>query len=287
MSDEVQIQIVDGDEDDPFVQKTDPLTSADSSEGDDGEDEQDSESDDQSTGDEGEDDEDAEYTPEELVALEELEAWREAQATAAAAAATSQLQSKYDRQFAATQRQMRDLAAAAEARELELREAVRNAQLNGLTDAEKEQLKKQWNETDKVAELDAYKEQLTGFHIDLLRTAYATEYAEFGLQADDLEQFDTPEDMEAFIKDVQIEYYKLMANPAVQGAISEGTPVAKTATAPAPVAAATRKAPAGAAAPSDAGGGSAPAPTTKFNKGTGVDAMAENIRSGWESPKVR
>jgi len=41
MSEEVQIQIVDGDEDDPFVQKTDPLDSADSSKGDDEDDGQD------------------------------------------------------------------------------------------------------------------------------------------------------------------------------------------------------------------------------------------------------
>jgi hypothetical protein len=286
MADEVQIQVVDGDEDDPFTQQTDPLASTDSSTGDDGEGGQDPEDDGQSTDDEDdEDDEDSEYTPDELNTLAGLQKWQEAQAEAAAKAATSQLQSKYDRQIAAQNRQIAAIAAQAETREAELKAAVREAQLNGLTDVQKEQLNKQWDDEDERAKLNAYGQQLSDFHVELLRTAYATEYAEFGLQAEDLEQFDTAEDMEAFIKDVQIEYYKLMADPRVQAAMTTDAP-ADPAPATAPAAPAARKSPAGSKAPTDAGGGSAPPPTTKFNTNRGVAAMAENIRGGWETPRV-
>jgi hypothetical protein len=286
MTDEVEIQIVDGDEDDPFVQKIDPLASADASTGAEEEDGQDAADAGQSAVTGQEDDADAEFTPAELVALEELAAWQEEQRTAAAAAATSQLQSRYDRQFATQQRQLRQMQEQADTERRTLQEAVREAKLNGLTDAEKEQLKSQWDQADKVAALDAYRDQLTDMHVELLRTAYVTEYATYGLQAGDLDTFETPEEMEAFVKDVQIEYYKLMSDPAVQAALAEGASAAPAAT-PAPAAAAARKAPAGVNAPTDAGGGGAPPPATKFNSGRGVEAMADNIRGGWESPRVR
>jgi hypothetical protein len=285
MSDEVEIQIVDGDEDDPFTQRIDPLASTPASTGaveDDGQDAGDA---DPGTATGGDDDgQGAVATSAE--ALAQLATWQEEQANRAAAAATSQLQSKYDRQLAAQSRQLQAIEARAAAKEQELIAAVREAKLNGLTTAEKEQLQAQWNQADKVAELDNYRDQLGELHVDLLRTAYVSEYAEFGLEAGDLDSFSTPDEMEAFVKDVQIEYYKLMSNPAVQAALAgEGTAPA-AAPAPKPAATAART-PAGVSAPTDAGGGSAPAPKTSFNKGTGIDAMADNIRGGWEFPRVR
>lgn len=290
MSDEVEIQIVDGDEDDPFTQQTDPLASASASEGEDEEDGQGAEDDDQedATGAEDDNEDATAYTPAQQAALAELAEWQAEQARAAAAAATSQLQSKYDRQLAAQGRTLKALQEQAAAERQELQAAVREAKLNGLTDVEKAQLQEQWNKADTLAELDAYRDQLSDMHVELLRTAYVTEYAQFGLEEGDLDTFNSPEEMEAFVKDVQIEYYRLMSDPAVQAALAEdGAPAAAVATgkpAPAPAA---RKSPAGANAPTDAGGGGAPPPATKFNSERGVSAMAENIRSGWESPRAR
>lgn len=276
MTDEVEIEIVaEGSEDDPFAAQTAAGSSTDASTGADADEGADSSDDAQTTDTTTTSTEDDELTPDEQAALDILkeEARLEAEKTV-----TSQLQSRYDRQFAAQNRQIQELTKASEARERELLEALREAKLNGLTDEEKAKLQAQWNHDDEVSKLDAYRTELDGYQVELLRTAYAVEYAEFGLLAEDLEVFSTPEEMEQFIKDVQIEYYKLLA---------ERGPEAKTDTPAAPAKPAA-KAPAGATAPTDAGsGGGAPPPTTKFNSNRGMSAMADNIRSGWETPRKR
>lgn len=233
-------------------------------------------------GEDADDDEGEELTPEELNALDELRAvlLEEAQNKI-----VPQIQSTYDKQLAAAARQIRELQQAQATREMELRNQLREAELNGLPDAEKEKMKAVWAFEDRQAALDAREQELTGYHTELLRAAYAQEYAEFGLTAEDLEEYGTPEEMDEFVREVQLEYYKQLAQMRQAAPAAEAAPEA--ATTRARPQAQQRKAPAGASAPSDSGGGAAVPEAPKFNSGRGIGAMAENLRNGgWETAKI-
>jgi hypothetical protein len=225
-----------------------------------------------------------EYSDEDLVALEELRAYFEEEARKAI---VPQLQSSYDRQIAQLNRQIQEAQRQAAERERELLQQVREAQLNGLPEAEREKLRQQWDWEDRVRALDERERELTAYHTDLLREAYAQEYAAFGLTAEDLEEFSTPEEMDEFVKEVQLEYYRQLAELRAQGLALPADEEEAPRRAAAKPAATPKRAPAGAQAPSDGGGGGAVPAVTKFNSGTGLDAMAENIRNGWESVTVR
>lgn len=191
------------------------------------------------------------------------------------------VQSSYDRRIAQTQAQLKAAQDAAGAREKELLAQVREAQLNGLTDAEKDRLRSQWSVEDEQRKLEAYEQQLEQYHKDILVAQYCTEYASLGLQPEDFVEFETPEQMATFVSLVELEYYKALANakPGATEAPAAQPPAAAVTPAPDPT-------PAGATAPTDAGGGSAVPTVAKFNTGTGRQSMAENIGSGWETVRI-
>ena len=219
---------------------------------------------------------------EDRIALEELrdyfaeEARKEAQEEI-----VPKLQSTYDRQIAQLSKQLNQVQEGAKAREQELRDQVRQAQTVGLTDVEKSELQRRWDWEDKNADLQAQQTELASIQVELLRTAYAQEYSTFGLTAEDLEDFDSVEEMEAFVKEVQIEYYRQLAEARATApeADTEDTPKAKKSS--------KKPAPAGATAPTDAGGGGAPPDAPKLNLERSRVAMAENLRSGWETITIR
>jgi len=228
---------------------------------------------------------DEDLTEDEAVALDELRNFLLEEArNEIAGEVVPKLQSTYDRQIANLQRQFQQASASAQAREKELLDAVRDAKLNGLTEAEKAQLKTQWDFEDKMRALDDREQMLTGYHVELLRDAYAQEYAEFGLTAEDLAEFDTPEAMDEFVKEVQLEFYKQLAELRAQGA----TQVDDEAPQPQPRKPAP-KAPAGVSAPSDAGTGGAVPSGKQPITATGAEALRDALRDpdGWENVRVR
>ncbi len=229
---------------------------------------------------------DEDLTEDEAVALDELRNFLLEEARKEITGeVVPRLQSTYDRQISNLQRQFQAAQSQAQAREKELLDAVREAKLNGLTDAEKAQLQTQWDFEDKNRALDEREQMLTGYHVELLRDAYAQEYAEFGLTADDLMEFDTPEAMDEFVKEVQLEYYKQLAELRAQGVTTadagdEPQPQSRK---PAP------KAPAGVSAPSDAGTGGAVPASKQPITATGAEALRDALRDpdGWENVRVR
>ena len=228
---------------------------------------------------------DEDLTEDEAVALDELRNFLLEEArNEIAGEVVPKLQSTYDRQIANLQRQFQQASASAQAREKELLDAVRDAKLNGLTEAEKAQLKTQWDFEDKMRALDDREQMLTGYHVELLRDAYAQEYAEFGLTAEDLAEFDTPEAMDEFVKEVQLEFYKQLAELRAQGA----TQVDDEAPQPQPRKPAP-KAPAGVSPPSDAGTGGAVPSGKQPITATGAEALRDALRDpdGWENVRVR
>lgn len=228
----------------------------------------------------GEDDtEGQELTQEELDALAELQQHFLAEAQAKI---VPQLQSSYDRRIAAQDKQIQELRNLSKTREQELQAQLREAQLNGLPDAEKEKIKAVWAFEDREAALNARESELTGYHVEILRAAYAQEYAKFGLTAEDLEDYETPEQMDEFIREVQLEYYKQLSESRTAAPAAEAAPAAR-----AKPATQARKAPAGASAPADSASGSAVPEVAKPNTGRGISAMADNLKSGaWETATI-
>ena len=230
-------------------------------------------------------DDDEDLTEEEAVALDELRNFlREEARNEIAGEVVPKLQSTYDRQIASLQRQFQAAQTASQAREQELLDAVREAKLNGLTEAEKDQLRTQWNFEDRERSLNDREQELTGYHVELLREAYAKEYAEFGLTAEDLVDFDTPETMDEFVKEVQLEFYKQLAELRAQGVVTtDGDDPQPQPKKPAP------KAPAGVSAPSEAGAGSAVPAGKQPITATGAEALRDALRDpeGWENVRVR
>ena len=230
-------------------------------------------------------DDDENLTDEEAVALDELRNFLLEEArNEIAGEVVPKLQSTYDRQIANLQRQFQAAQTASQAREQELLDAVREAKLNGLTETEKEQLRTQWNFEDRERTLNDRETELTGYHVELLREAYAKDYAEFGLTAEDLVEFDTPEAMDEFVKEVQLEFYKQLAELRAQGVVptAEDDPQPQVKK-PAP------KAPAGVSAPSEAGAGGAVPASKQAITATGAEALRDALRDpdGWENVRVR
>lgn len=227
---------------------------------------------------------DDDVSEENLEALKELrDRLREEATREVEESLVPKLTSSYDRQIAALNKQIQASQEQAATREKTLRDELRQAQLNGLSDAEKTELQKRWDWEDRVQAVEARERELTDYHVEILRTAYAQEYAEFGLTAEDLEEFDTPEQMDEFVQAVQLEYYKQLAELRASGALPAENKTQTVKDQPAK----KKTAPAGATAPTDAGGGGATPQPSKFNVEQSRAAMADNIRGGWETVQLR
>jgi len=181
----------------------------------------------------------------------------------------SGLQSSYDKRVAALERE-RD----------EAREAIKNAQREAkltsedLTDDEKDILREKWKLEDERALLDQEVAQADLYYKSLYVAGLAQEYAQFGVTAEALEQFSEPEEMDNFVRDQELAFYK--SGRVVTAVVPSGTAVAAGATA--------SNVPAGATAASDVGGGAPASAPKQPNSGTGIDAMKENLANlKWET----
>jgi len=185
-------------------------------------------------------------------------------------------QSVADRQVADLQRQLR------EAREAETRR-VRDAKLSdeNLTDDEKAILKDKWALEDEREQLRADIEEGDSFFKSMYAAELAREAGQFGVTAAQLAQFDEPEQMDAFVAQAELAWYKAGNLPT---ASVPNNAVQATPTGAAPAANPVVAAPAGASAPTDVGGGAPAAPAAKPEQGQGIDVMARNLNmSEWVS----
>jgi len=189
------------------------------------------------------------------------------------------VQSAYDRRIAALERKANADVQAAAVREQALQEQVREAQLNGLSDEEKARLRSGWNLEDEKAKVDAYRLEVEAYHREVYIAECVAQFGtELGIAADDLADFNSPEEIEAFVKDTALAHYRDIAAGRVDApAAPASAPAAKPASA----------VPAGSDAPSDGGGGSAVPQIAQFDPRPGKEAMAANIASGgWETVRV-
>lgn len=186
----------------------------------------------------------------------------------------------------------------------QLQAEIRSIRAEGLTDEQQADLKKVYEQDDRSADLQKWSEDLTSYHLGLSAKGMLLDYADFGVDEDFLNQFTTPEEMEAACLEVkavfvdkQLEEARrapAVAQPAAQvPAAQPAAPVVAQPVAQAPVAQAAPPAPAapplanvpgGVAAATDVGSTGAPNQKT-WNSGQGPDALAENLRaSQWVSP---
>lgn len=227
-------------------------------------------------------DEDA-LPPEFEAAIQELYAQAKADAKAEMESEIlPRLQSGFDRRVANIERALQAQLEASEKQAEALREETRQAKLNGLTAEEQDKLKQTWLLEDEKAKLDAFRQEVVEYHKSVFVADCISQFPELELTEDELNQFETPEEIEVFIKDSLISHLRGQDSDSTK----TGTEPAKTAAAPAASTPATRTAPAGLDAPSDAGGGAAVPDPTKFDSRTGREAMAANIGSGWETVRV-
>jgi hypothetical protein len=183
-------------------------------------------------------------------------------------------QSSVDRRIAGVEAAAKRDVAAAVGQANALKEEIRNVKLNGLSPEDQAKLKTTWAAEDKQAELDAYEQQLEGYHRNIVVASYVTNFPHLQLTEEDFAEFKTPEQMEVFIALADREYYKELAARGGQPAVAAAAP------------AATSSAPAGATAPSDGSSSAAPPPVSKFSTAQDRQAMIDNIGGGWETVQI-
>lgn len=196
-----------------------------------------------------------------------LDEYIDGQIEAKAGTVVRGLQSSYDKRVAALEKE-RD-----EAREA-IKTSQRQAKLNSedLTDEEKEILQEKWKLEDEREALRQETEAADEYFKSLYVAGLAQEGAQFGVTAADLMQFSEPEEMDNFVRDKELAFYK--AGGVIAAVVPSGV---ATATTPG--------VPAGATAATDIGGSGAPqSPAKAPPTGTGVDAMKEHLAQlKWES----
>lgn len=181
-------------------------------------------------------------------------------------------QSSYDKRINDLQQQLR------EAREAEIRREREGKLANeDLTDEEKALLREKWTLEDEKAQLAADIEEGDRYFRSMYVAGLVQEAQQFGVTAEQLEQFDEPEEMDAFVARAELDWYKSghhltaqVPNNAVQANPTGSAPAANPQVAAAP---------AGASAPTDVGGGAPAAPAAKPEQGTGIDVMARNLNN--------
>ena len=179
------------------------------------------------------------------------------------------VQSSYDKRLAAieTERQAEREAAIKAQRESKLSS-------EDLTDDEKDILKQKWELDDQKAELDSYNKELDTYYAQMFVATLVNDYKQFGVTAEALEAFDDPDEMEAFAKDQELNFYR---NGGTAAAVIPSTAPVSTSE-PDP------KAPAGASAPTDLGGQAVSAPPVVLSREANSYAFRDNLNKlPWES----
>jgi hypothetical protein len=156
-------------------------------------------------------------------------------------------------------------------REAALKQA-REAKLasDELTEEEKELLKGKWELEDLKKELDDYADTLDEYYQEQLIVKLTSEYAKYGVSAEDLAVIDDPDEMIRFAETKELEFYRNGGAATAQiptNIVSTETTPAE----PAPVV------PAGSQAPSDVAGNPTSAPPPEMDKGQGMDSLRNNL----------
>jgi len=189
-------------------------------------------------------------------------------------------QSSYDRTINTLKAQLDERAD----QQTELAKQVRELQLNGLPQDEAAKLRDKFAEDDKKAELDAYAQELEGWHRELLTTAFVQAYGAYGVGEEQLSSCETPEAMEALCLEAKADYFERKANGEPLPTPTTATPTGK----PAGITAAdvrnastdpNASVPAGAQKPTDVGGGGPAPEAPKWRTDASPDALADNLRS--------
>ena len=176
-------------------------------------------------------------------------------------------QSSYDKRIDALEQ---ELGAAREA----TLKAEREGKLEGLTEDEQQTLRDKWALEDERQQLNAEINEADVYFHSLYVAATVQEYAQYGVTAEDLEQIEEPEEIDVFVREKELEYYRSGAHlkteiPTRTVESSAAQPIV---------------APAGAQAPTDVGGGAPSNPPAKFDESVGLDAMARNLNNlPWQS----
>lgn len=218
--------------------------------------------------------------------VEALFAQREADLKAAAEAeAQTALQRARAAQSAADQRAAELERQLREAQEAQ-RKADREARLESpeLSDDDREALRKTWALEDRQAELDAREAELDAYHRELYIVALEQEHAQYGVTAAQLEQFATPELMDAFVEARKVAYEAaglvtqtqvVPSSPPV--AQPNGGAVQQRQTAPPP----------GATLPADTVSAPPPPSRPAFRTDASRDALRDNLEAmEWETLRV-
>lgn len=182
-------------------------------------------------------------------------------------------QSAYDKRIAQLE------TAAKEAREASIR-AERDAKLNSpdLTEEERAVLRDKYALEDKQVELDAYADELDKYHRSIYIGALVQEHGKYGVTVESLEAFEEPEEMDAFVRDAELNWYRsgnhVTDQVPTRGVEQPNAPAAQV--------------PAGATAPTDVGAtGAVPAPEYKWDTGQSPDSLARNLNSlAWETVPI-
>lgn len=223
------------------------------------------------------------------VVIDEAEINRRANEIAMARIAEATKQAE----LAAERAQKAQSAADKRAAELEQREreaqearrqAERTAKLNAddLTEEEKALLQRQWSLEDREAANALREQELDAYHRELYAVALADEAAQFGVTLADLEALDSPEAMDAYAAQAELNFLRS------GGVVQPATPViASSAPVATPQVAAVAGVPAGVSAPSDLVE-APPTPQPKqMRTDNGPDALRENLRDmEWETLRM-
>lgn len=241
----------------------------------------------------------------------DLARWNEEQVEGA----RREQQGNYDRRADQLTRQFQNDLAGAQEQTAQLRAQVREIQVQGLSDDERATVMARLDQEDRSDELQTWENELNSYHKGLMALSLETENADFGVNADDLMQFETPEEMEAFCLeqkatalDQRVAALTNGAAPATTQPAQQPAPVVAQAPAqpaqPSQVVApayeppagfvlvretpqAEPQIPAGAVAPSDTGGGGTPPNPNELSKELGSEALKGNLgKMGWESIRL-
>ena len=149
---------------------------------------------------------------------------------------------------------------------------LREVKLNGLPPEQQTRLREQWTSDDQTTKLDAYKNELEQYHLELDDFRLISTYGQFGVTEEILTQVPADE-RESFCESVRADYWEEQAQQ--QPAANQQPPPQQQPTAPVP---------AGASAPSDTGGNPLPSKPDEPNSSKGQGAMADNISrsDSWE-----
>jgi len=183
-------------------------------------------------------------------------------------------QSGWDKLNQGLKTEVQSLQQKLKEKDREVIERERDAKLLGLSPADQQRLKEQWNIDDERAKLDEQRNAVVDYHLTVQGMALYQQYHMFGVTEEELLAIKDIDKMEAFCKDKKLEWFENGGTkPADSTSTAKGNAPKKDEKAP----------PAGSTAPVDLGG-SAPAPESgKLLTTSGIQSMGQNVKSLFSS----